>query len=69
MLLMSDPTYEYRIVRKDGTPTIGGQDARTAEGAFGYAAYLNDTLATGPDSVRVERRLVGVWEPVEGDKS
>ena len=67
MLLMSDPTYEYRVVTN-----LGGQvsDTNRTYAEAERKRKDRERVNLNPDwsPYRVERRQVGVWRLVEGDK-
>ena len=60
---MSDPTYEYRVLTADGQHFTADDSATFAE-ADGRRRYQDEREPQWKPH-RVERRSIGVWEPVE----
>lgn len=67
---MADPTYEYRVVDKDGhEPNQIHPHCKYLYCAEAGASMFDSRSPKCENAPhRVERREVGEWKPVEGDK-
>lgn len=63
---VSDPTYEYRVVSVETNTQWADHDRRAD--AEQHRSALREQLSPQFPPLTLERRLVGVWERVEGDK-
>ena len=61
--VMSDPTYEYRVLTADGQHFTADDSATPLRQTVAVVTRTSERTAVEPH--RVERRSIGVWEPVE----